>query len=337
MKEALVIRPYEFEIREVEPPVLKEGCAIIEIVYCNVCGSDLHVYEGNHPKVTPPTSFALGHEAVGYIKQISGSSGDLKIGDKVAVVPLVGCKHCCYCDHGYPNLCIDRKVVGFQMPGCLAEEVSIPLENLIKLSDDYDLLEGSLLEPLAVVAHSVGLLERVKHTAQDVVITGAGTIGVVIGLYLKENNGMNVHFVEINPYRKKMAEDLGFAVFENIKQIPLGKARFVAFECTGNKQVLDQLISFDPAPEVLIILGTFEKTRMLGVHEMCKRETFIIGSQMYTRKDLERAAQIIQMPFKDKFKQILVKRIYLLEEAKEAYDEALHSQSGTKVVIQVKK
>lgn len=334
MRQAVVVRPYGFETIESESPALKEGHAVVEIVYCGICGSDLHVYEGKHPKVSPPA--VLGHEAVGYVKRISSISGGLEVGDKVAVVPLIGCNKCDYCKLGNPNLCTGRTVIGFQVPGCLAEEVAIPVKNLIKLPDDCDLLEGALLEPLAVIVHCTGLLDRVKHTAKTVVITGAGTIGVLAGLYLKETQGMNVYFVEINPHRKKLVEKLGFQVLEDIKDIPVRDSRVVAFECTGNIQVLEGLVMFDPAPEVIVILGTFEKTLTLAVHEMCKRETFIIGSQMYTKKDLEKAARIMTMPFKDRFKEILVERIYSLDEAKEAYDEALSSKSGTKVIIRVK-
>lgn len=335
MRQAIVVRPYEFEIREVDSPVLQDGYAIVETVYCGVCGSDLHVYEGKHPKVKPPA--ALGHEAVGYVKKISSLTSDLKVGDKVAVVPLIGCKDCKYCKLDYPNLCVNRTVVGFQVPGCLADEVAIPVENLIKLQDDYDLLEAALLEPLAVIVHSTGLLERIKYSAKSVIITGAGTIGILAGLYLKENNGMNVFFVEINPDRKRLVQDLGFNVFENIQDIPVEDMRPLAIECTGNIRVLEALVTMDPAPEVLVILGTFERTLTLNIFEMCKRETFLIGSQMYTKSDLEKATELLTMPFKNKFKKVLVERIYTLDEAKEAYDEALSSKNGTKVIIKVNK
>ncbi|MDO7787591.1 alcohol dehydrogenase catalytic domain-containing protein [Desulforamulus aquiferis] len=335
MRQALTVRPFEFEIIESAAPALQEGCAIIKVVYCGVCGSDLHVYEGKHPKVKPPA--VLGHEAVGIITQIGNNKDNLQVGDKVAVVPLIGCKECEYCKLGYPNQCVNRKVVGFQVTGCLAEEVSIPIENLIKLPEGCDLLEASLLEPLAVVVHCVGLLERIKISTKEAIVTGAGTIGILIGLYLREKLGMNVSMVEINANRKELAEKIGFKVFQGIKDIPIKDTRPVAFECTGNKKVLDMLVTTDPAPEVIVILGTFERTLELNIFEMCKRESYIIGSQMYTKKDLEIAAQIMSTPMKEVFKSILVERIYSLSEAKEAYDEALNSQKGTKVIIQVNK
>ena len=333
MRRAVVTEPFNFKVEEASSPSLQAGYAIVKVAYCGVCGSDLHVYIGKHPKVKPPAN--LGHEAVGYVSQISPDNKEFKVGDKVAVVPLIGCQKCDYCKLGYPNLCVDRKVLGFQVPGCLADEVAIPVENLIKLPEECSLLEGALLEPLAVVVHCADFLQRVNHSAQNAVITGAGTIGTLIGIYLKELQGMNVYFVEINAQRKQMIENLGFEVYENISDVPVKGVRSVVFECTGNKTVLDGLITYDPAPEVIVILGTFEKSLGLNIFEMCKRETFIIGSQMYTKKDLQQAAQIITLPVKEKFKSILVKRIFKLEEAKEAYDEALNPQQGTKVLIKV--
>ncbi|MEG6522779.1 zinc-dependent alcohol dehydrogenase [Desulfotomaculum sp. 1211_IL3151] len=333
MRKAVIVEPYRFEIHEAPSPNLQEGFAIVQVAYCGVCGSELHVYEGKHPKVKPPAN--PGHEAVGTIQQIASGTNGLKVGDQVAIVPLVGCQECDYCKLGYPNLCKDRKVVGFQLPGCLADEVAIPVDNLIKLPENCELVEGALLEPMAVVVHSVGLLDRVAHRAKSVVIAGAGTIGILIGLFLKETKGLNVYFLEINPQRKKLTENLGFKVYQRIEDLPLQGERTVAFECTGNKMVLDSLVTHDPAPEVLVILGTFEKTLGLNIFEMCKRETFIIGSQMYTKQDLEKAAEIMASPLKDRFKAILVERIYSLAESKEAFDEALSSKNGTKVLIQV--
>ncbi|GAB6181368.1 zinc-dependent alcohol dehydrogenase family protein [Desulfotomaculum defluvii] len=333
MRKAVIVEPYRFEIHEVASPDLQEGFAIVQVAYCGVCGSELHVYEGKHPKCKPPAN--PGHEAVGVIQQLASKTSGLKVGDKVAIVPLVGCQECEYCKLGYPNLCKDRKVVGFQLPGCLADEVAIPVNNLIKLPENCHLIEGTLLEPMAVVVHCVELLDRVSHSAKSAVITGAGTIGILIGLFLKETKGLKVYFLEINPHRKKLAEGLGFGVYGKIEEIPLHGERTVAFECTGNKMVLDSLVTYDPAPEVLIILGTFEKSLGLNIFEMCKRETFIIGSQMYTKQDLEKAAEIMASPLKDKFKSILVERIYSLEESKEAFEEALGSKNGTKVLIKV--
>ncbi|RCX20087.1 L-iditol 2-dehydrogenase [Anaerobacterium chartisolvens] len=334
MKQARLVETKKFIIEEADKPKANKGQAVVKILYCGICGSDLHVYIGHHPKVKAPV--VLGHEAVGVVTQVSTGEERLKLGDRVAVVPLMGCGECEYCKLEQPNLCIDRKVIGFQTSGCLAEEVAIPVDNLIVLPDDCGDLQGALLEPAAVAVHSTGLLEKVRYSGKEVIITGAGTIGVLIGLLLKEVRGCNVTIVEINQDRINFAKGLGFKVINKITDFTGEEgARPVAFECTGNKAVFEMLRDIVPSPEVMVILGTFSREIETSIFQMCKYETFFIGSQMYTKKDLVEAAELMSTPLKEIFSKIVTDKIYKLEEVNEAYEEALNSKSGTKVIIKV--
>ncbi|SDE66503.1 zinc-dependent alcohol dehydrogenase [Sporomusa acidovorans] len=337
MREAIIAKPKVMEIREVPEVTRTPGYAIINVEFCGVCGSELHVYLGKHPKVKPPTAFAPGHEASGIIVDISEGNHDFKIGDKVAIVPLVGCQECVYCQNGYPNLCVNRRVIGFQMPGCFADKVAVPIENLVRLPEGCDAIDGALLEPMAVVVHSVALLNQVPYKASQAIITGAGTIGLAIALYLKQFHNMTVHIVEVNKQRKKLAEKLGLQVHESVQDISLGGMRPVIFECTGNKAVLNSIITCDPAPEVLVILGTFDRSEEVNLFELCKREIMVIGSQMYVKSDVEKAAQIMSSPFKNELRKIVSDKLFSLDEIQEAFEEALGGVKGTKVLVKVKK
>ncbi|MFZ7104812.1 MAG: zinc-dependent alcohol dehydrogenase [Peptococcaceae bacterium] len=334
MKQAKLAETRKFMLEEIARPGLQEGQAMVKVSYCGICGSDLHVYIGHHPKVKAPV--VLGHEATGVITELNSTGEELKEGERVAVVPLMGCGECRYCQLNRPNLCIARKVIGFQTPGCLAEQVIVPVDNLIPLPADCGDLEGALLEPVAVAVHSTELLAKVQHQGKEVIITGAGTIGILIGLLLKESKGYDVTLVEINEDRINFAKDLGFTVLKNLADFKGAEGvRPVAFECTGNKMVFETLRDIEPSPEVVVILGTFAREIETSIFRMCKYETFLIGSQMYTKEDLVKAADLMTRPIKEVFKKIITKKIYSLPEVNEAYEEALDSKSGTKVIIKV--
>jgi L-iditol 2-dehydrogenase len=336
MKEAIVERVRCLTLRETDIPEPREGWTLIEVDACGVCGSELHVWEGRHPKVQPPMPHPLGHEASGRVARIHGEEHGLKQGDKVAIVPLIGCGACVYCRQGAPNRCVRRTVVGFQIPGCFAQYVAVPTVNCIKLPDDADMAEATLLEPLAVVIHCAKLLGRIDRQAQNAVVTGAGTIGILNGLYLQEKVGLNVALVEINEKRRELADRVGLSTFASVEDVPFAGERTVAVECTGSRKALDGLLAMEPAPEALVILGTFDKTQTLNIFELCKREMFVVGSQMYVKDDLVDAAAMLAPPFVGKARSLFIPRRYALDEIQEAFEEALVSTAGTKAIVQVK-
>jgi threonine dehydrogenase-like Zn-dependent dehydrogenase len=335
MREMKVVTPKQIRVVETTNPIIRNGQAIIDVKYCGVCGSELHVFEGTHPKVKPPTQFPLGHEATGVVSDVSENSEGIHIGDRVAIVPLVGCQNCVYCADGKANLCVDRHVIGFQLPGCFADQVSVPVGNMVLLPKECSLQDGALLEPMAVVVHSVRLLDKVKYQSHQVIVTGAGMIGLSIALYLRYTHKFDIHIIEINEKRKKMAQDLGFKVHTDIGEALSSKNHIVVFECTGNKKVLDSIVENDPAPEMLIILGTFDRTEDINIFELCKREMLVVGNQMYNKEDIKQAAQLMATDFKNELQKIVSDRIYSLEEMQEAFEAAIQGDSGAKILVKI--
>jgi len=275
---------------------------------------------------------------MGIVVDVNPICSKIKVGDRVAIIPLIECNECEYCKLEKPNLCINRKVIGFQTTGCLAEEIIIPIENLIVLSDECGDIEGTLLEPVAVAVHSTNLIKKLKPYSRDVIITGAGTIGLMIGLLLREFKGYNITIIEINKDRITLAKQLGFNVLKNLNEYksPDGR-RPITFECTGNLEVFEKSKEIVPSPEVMVILGTFPREVQTSIFHMCKYETLFIGSQMYTKGDLIQAAKLLSTPLKEVVKGIVANRIYGLNEINEAFEEALFSKNGTKVIVSMEK
>ncbi|MGM7721753.1 zinc-dependent alcohol dehydrogenase [Metabacillus sp. Hm71] len=333
MKQAMLIREKEFEIQEVGMPVKKKEEVLVRVSSVGICGSDLHVYAGHHPKVKAP--IVLGHECTGIIAETLEGT-ELKAGTPVAIMPLIGCGQCQHCLKNKPNICINRQVIGFQRSGALAETISVPVDNIITLPKNFDLRTGIMYEPLSVIIHAAKLAEITNR--RDVLITGAGTIGLLTGTYLRDTYDLNIIFLEINPNRIEFAKKLGFQVVTNIAQCSeelQTPQRPIVFECTGNLKVFEGLMEMHPAPSKVIIVSTFEKTNMYGLHALCRYETSLIGSQMYTMEDVEEAIQILGSSKKKSYEALVVKKKFSINNVQEAYEESIQSTDGVKVIIDV--
>jgi threonine dehydrogenase-like Zn-dependent dehydrogenase len=333
MKQAMLVSEKAFEIQEVAMPVQNKEEVLVQVSSVGICGSDLHVYAGHHPKVKAP--IVLGHECTGIIAEtIEGT--ELKAGTSVAIMPLIGCGQCQHCLRNKPNICINRQVIGFQRPGALAEKISIPVDNIIPLPKYFDLRTGIMYEPLSVIIHAAKLAEVTDR--RDVLITGAGTIGLLTGTYLRDTYDLNIIFLEINPNRIAFAEKLGFQVVTNIDQFTdrlQTPQRPLVFECTGNLKLFEALMEMQPAPSKIVIVSTFEKTNMYGLHTLCRYETALIGSQMYTLEDVEEAIEILGSSKKKSYEELIVKKRFSIDEVQEAYEESIQSTDGVKVIIDV--
>jgi L-iditol 2-dehydrogenase len=217
-----------FEQRPI-PRVKKDG-VLVKLEYVGICGSDLHYYEaGGIGKniVKPP--FVLGHEAGGIVVEMGSEVKNLKVGDKVALEPGVGCGHCEFCTTGRYHLCPD--VVFFATPpidGVFQEYAAHPALLCFKIPENMDTMEAALIEPLAVGFHAANRGEA--HIGQKAIVFGAGCIGLMTMMALRAEGISQVYVVDIMDKRLQKAKELGAAGIINAKQSDIIE---VARELTG--------------------------------------------------------------------------------------------------------
>ncbi|MFJ7513194.1 galactitol-1-phosphate 5-dehydrogenase [Peribacillus simplex] len=214
---ALVLDSKEtFTVKEIEKPDFSEEQVLVRVSYVGVCGSDLARYfEGkvhNYPIV-------LGHEFSGVVERVGGQVRAVKEGDRVAIAPLVPCSECENCERGKPALCEHYSFVGSRQQGAMAEYVAVDEKNVLVLPDEVSIEEAALIEPLTVAIHGI---ERIQFNAgAEVVVFGAGTIGVMTLLALKARGAGNVTVVDINDEKLKMAREVGADFTINSKRVNL--------------------------------------------------------------------------------------------------------------------
>ena len=172
---------------------------------CGFCGSDLNIVAGTHPRARPPLT--LGHELSGRIARMGEPSRDLADGDRVTAYPLITCGTCHACTHGYPHVCRQLRLFGFDVDGGMAQFVKLPVDALMKLPEKMPARIGALIEPLAVAVHGVGrtALEGVETAA----VLGAGPIGILTALVARSRGIPNLLISDVLPSRLELARSLG--------------------------------------------------------------------------------------------------------------------------------
>ena len=179
MKAALFYGPGDIRIEEVKKPIPRKNEILVKVEACAICGTDVRIFKSGHRAIKPP--HIIGHEISGIVEEVGKDIKTIKIGNKVAITTEVGCGYCKFCLSGRVNLCnVNRRAIGYYYPGGFAEYILIPAEavvqgNVIKLSDDANLDEMSIIEPLACVINAHELIDI--KLGESVLIMGAGPIG----------------------------------------------------------------------------------------------------------------------------------------------------------------
>ena len=161
MLQQVMTAPGEIEFREVPVPEPEENQVLVKIRKIGVCGSDIHVYHGEHPFTSYPVT--QGHEVSGEIEKLGSGVKGWKVGQKVTIQPQVVCGTCYPCRHGKYNLCEKLKVMGFQTTGVASDYFAVDAAKVTPLPEEMSFDEGAMIEPLAVAVHAVkraGNVER---------------------------------------------------------------------------------------------------------------------------------------------------------------------------------
>ena len=162
-------------LREVPVPVPEKGDALIKVIMTGICGSDLTIISGKHPRAKTPT--VIGHEFIGIVEKINGTANGFEVGDRVAVEPLLSCGHCKHCLNGNAHVCGTLRLLGIEAPGAFAAYATAPLKKIFKLPANISDISAVLLEPLSVAVHTLNYSRLQK--GEDVSIIGAGPIGLL--------------------------------------------------------------------------------------------------------------------------------------------------------------
>ena len=202
-------------LKDVAKPIIKTNDVMIKITHTAICGTDLHIYKWDDwAKKTIKTPLVIGHEFCGVICKIGAGVKNLKVGDRVSGEGHLTCGNCRNCRAGKRHLCHKTIGIGVHRDGAFAEYLSLPESNVWPIHNDISSEIASFFDPLGNAVHTALSFDI---TGEDVLITGAGPIGLMCVAICKYSGAKNIVITDINEYRLAIAKELGASKTINIK------------------------------------------------------------------------------------------------------------------------
>ncbi len=286
MRAAVLNKVKSLSVEEREIPILKHGEVLIKVMACGVCGTDVHIFEGDKGAADNPLPIILGHEFAGVVAAVAEDEKRLKIGDRVCVDPNVLCNECMYCLEGDGNFCESMTGVGTTVDGGFSQYVAVPRQQVYKLEDNTTFEEGAMAEPLACCLHGMDLV-GVKQ-GDNVVVIGAGMIGLLMVQLAKIAGAATVTILEPVQSKREMAQNLGadYAIDPTSQSVEVllkenGIRRINSvIECVGHPATIEQAIKIAGKKSTIMMFGLTkpEQTVSISPYEIFKKEIVLKAS-----------------------------------------------------------
>ncbi len=203
-------------LEQVPVPEIGPNEVLVKLEKTAICGTDLHIYEWNDwaRRVIKP-GLVIGHEFVGRIAELGDAVTGYRIGDRVSAEGHVVCGHCRNCRAGKQHLCPNTTGIGVNRNGAFAEYVAVPASNLWPIPDQISSELAAFFDPFGNATHCALEFDLI---GEDVLITGAGPIGIMAAGIAKHVGARNVVITDVNDYRLKLAADMGANRVVNVSQ-----------------------------------------------------------------------------------------------------------------------
>jgi 2-desacetyl-2-hydroxyethyl bacteriochlorophyllide A dehydrogenase len=204
MRAVVIKAPYEVEVVTVDDPTPGPRDVVVDVAACGICGTDLHILEG---EFAPTLPIVPGHEFAGTVVALGADVTELTVGARVAVDPSLYCHECHYCRLGKDNLCERWNAIGVSVPGAAAEFTVAPAANCIELPEHVRLEDAALIEPLSCAVRGYDVLQ--SNLGAHVLIYGSGTMGLMMLELAKKTGAASVDILDLNAERLTTARTLG--------------------------------------------------------------------------------------------------------------------------------
>ncbi|WP_348263722.1 L-threonine 3-dehydrogenase [Telmatobacter sp. DSM 110680] len=237
-------------LEDIPEPAMGINDVLIRVLYTGICGTDVHIYNWDEwAQKTIPVPMAIGHEFVGKIVAVGSNVNDFFPGDIVSGEGHVVCGRCRNCLAGRRHLCVSTQGVGVNRPGAYAEFIALPMTNIWRHHPGVNLEVASIFDPFGNAVHTA---LSFPVLGEDVLITGAGPIGIMAIPVVRHAGARHVVITDLNPFRLDLARKMGATLAVNPMETPLGEVQKklkmtegfdVGLEMSGNPQALNDMIA----------------------------------------------------------------------------------------------
>jgi len=236
-------------LEEVPVPEINSNEVLIKIRKTSICGTDVHIYKWDAwAQKNVPLPLVIGHEFVGEIVEIGSHVQNLKVGQRVSAEGHITCGYCKACKMGKKHLCFNVRGFGYHLPGCFAEYAKLPAENVFILPESVSDDLAAIFDPFGNAVHTA---LTYNLTGEDVLITGAGPIGIMAAAIAQKAGARHIFITDINPFRLELARKMGATCTVNsleenlqakMQEMGIQDGFTVGMEMSGNSAGLNTLL-----------------------------------------------------------------------------------------------
>lgn len=305
----------------------------LEVAFCGVCGTDLHIAHGAmDARIGPPQ--VIGHEMSGTVAELGEGVTALAVGDPVVVRPL-DTRGETAADRGYSHIGRNLKFLGIDAPGALQASWTVPAFTVHRVPDGLDLEHAAFAEPLAVACHDVRRGE--VAAGQLVLVIGGGPIGMLIALVARARGG-RVLLVEIDHGRRALAESLGFTVLEPGEAVDAavaaesaGAGADVVFEVSGSAAGILAATKHAAIRGRVVVVAIYPEPKPVALFDLFWKELEVRGARVYEPEDFENALELLAggtLPIER-----LLTAIEPIDRVPELFAELLAGREAMKILV----
>lgn len=271
MKSAVFYGTHDLRVEEHEMPAMGPGDVMIQVKACGVCGTDVHIYEGDQgaAKVTPPT--ILGHEFSGIIAGVGSDVSDYKVGDRVCIDPNCCCGSCEPCRNGVAHYCQHMVGYGTTVNGGFSEYCVVKERQVYLLGTNTSFEQGAMAEPAACCLHGIDLCGI--QPGHQVVVIGGGMIGLLMVQLARLAGAAKIALVEPVEGKRESGKKLGADVCIDPREQDVKTCLMEAgmdwihtvIECVGHPSTIEQAIDIAGNKGVVMMFGLTKPDDVISV------------------------------------------------------------------------
>ena len=300
MKSAVFHGRHEIRVEECPIPQVEPDEVLIKVMACGVCGSDLHIYEGDQGSTQTVPPLIQGHEFAGIVAETGSAVTNCRVGDRVCADQADNCGECYYCASGMMSHCEHMRAIGTNVNGGFSQYCKVKSRLIHHLADDVTFVEGAMAEPLACCINGADRSDI--KVGDNVVIYGGGMIGLLMLQLAQLKGASRVILVEPVEKKRKTAEQLGAAftinpmeqkVEQALKEKGIDHVQ-VVIECCGLKSTSEE--AFDIVDRqgtvILFAVTAVDAAVNLKTYQLFQKELTVKGS-FCSPYDMGRAVELI--------------------------------------------
>ena len=338
MKAAVYHGPGDLRVEEVPVRKLKDNEVNIQVKYCGICGTDIHIFHGDGGccDVTPP--LVPGHEFSGVVAEVGAGVKTVKVGDRVTGDPNDMCGECYFCKNGMQHFCKNNIGIGTTVDGGFAEYVIMRDKQVYKVSDELSFIEAAMAEPISCCLHGIDLC-NIK-AGDTVLVMGGGPIGMIM-MQLAKNAGAS-KVIMSEPVEEKREQVLKLGATKTIdplhEDVEAVLAEYcenvnVVIECVGNVHTQADAVRFAGRGATIMYFGLAapEESFPIRPDDIFKKELHITSSYI-NPYSFERAIQILESGTVEL--ESLITNVVPLDDIADVFTKPEYRRTG-KVMIQI--